>query len=260
MKSGGFHGNNGLAGAGAALHAQPPVFPQIANHLDLMFGQPGESLAVSSQPRTQGLHDVELKFHGERIKDLTPANPGSLYQGQQLVMFGRYNGSGPVRVELKAKISGKQHNWDCEADFPEIDTDNPEIERLWALSTIDETMQQIREKGENDTLKKAIIDLGTEYSLVSDYTSMVVLSETQMEEAGIQRRNADRVNRERTAQQQRQNQSAKNYGVDQNKQNPSGNNGAFDGRRSPGFGTGSGPVGPLFVGLVLWLNRRKRKQ
>jgi Ca-activated chloride channel family protein len=217
----------------------------------------GRIMQIKNKVLYEGLHDVELKFHGERIKDLTPANPGSLYQGQQLVMFGRYAGSGPVRVELKAKISGQQHSWDCEADFPEIDTDNPEIERLWALSMIDETMQQIREKGEKNSLKKTIMDLGTGYSLVTDYTSMVVLSEEQMEEAGIQRRNADRVNRERTAQQQRHNQPAKNYRVDQNKQNPSGNNGAFNGRRSPGIG--GGPVGPLFVGLVLWLSRRKKK-
>lgn len=220
----------------------------------------GRIMQVKSKILYEGLHDVELKFHGERVKDLTPAKPGSLYQGQQLVMFGRYTGSGPVRVELSAKISGQQHSWDCDADFPEIDTDNPEIERLWALSMIDEMMQEIREMGESASLKQAIVNLGTEYSLVTDYTSMVVLSEEQMEEAGIQRRNADRVNRERTAQQQRNNQPAKNYRVDQNKQNPSGNNGAFDGRKSPGIGTGSGPVGPLFVGLAMWLNRRKRKQ
>ncbi|MHC4385997.1 MAG: VIT domain-containing protein [Planctomycetota bacterium] len=217
----------------------------------------GRIMQIKSKVLYEGLHDVELIFHGEKVKDLTPANPGSLYQGQQLVMFGRYNGSGPVRVELRAKISGQQHSWDCEADFPEVDTDNLEIERLWALSMIDETMQQIREKGEKKSLKKTIMDLGTEYSLVTDYTSMVVLSEEQMEEAGIQRRNADRVNRERQAQQQRQQQGVKNYRVDQNKQNPSGNNGAFDGRRSPGIG--GGPVGPLFVGLALWLSRRKKK-
>lgn len=218
----------------------------------------GRIMQIKNKVLYEGLHDVELVFHGERVKDLTPANPGSLYQGQQLVVFGCYSGDGPVRVELKAKISGQQHSWDCESDFPEVDTDNPEMERLWALSMIDETMQQIREKGEKDSLMKSIIDLGTEYSLVTDYTSMVVLSEEQMEEVGIQRRNADRVNRERAAQQQRQNQPVKNYRVDQNKKNPSGNNGAFDGRRSPGFGTG--PVGPLFVCLVMWLNRRKRKQ
>ena len=220
----------------------------------------GRIMQIKNKVLYEGLHDVELKFHGEKVKDLTPAKPGSLYQGQQLVMFGRYTGSGPVHVELKAKISGQQHHWDCEAILPETDTDNPEIERLWALSMIDETMQEIREKGETNSLRDTIVNLGTEYSLVTDYTSMVVLSEAQMEEAGLQRRNADRVNRERAAQQLRQTQAVKNYRVDQTKQNPSGNNGAFDGRRSPGFGSGSGPVGPLFVGLVVWLNRRKRKQ
>lgn len=219
----------------------------------------GRIMQIKNKVLYESLHDVELKFHGERVKDLTPVKPGSLYQGQQLVMFGRYAGSGPVKVELKAKISGQEKSWDCEADFPEVDTDNPEIERLWALSMIDETMQEIREKGETDSLRKTIMDLGTEYSLVTDYTSMIVLSDEQMEEAGIQRRNANRVNRERTAQQQRQNQPVKNYRVDQNKQNSSGNNGAFDGRKSPGFGSGSGPVGPLFVGLAAWLGRKKRK-
>jgi len=217
----------------------------------------GRIMQIKNKVLYESLHDVQLKFHGERVKDLTPAKPSSLYQGQQLVMFGRYTGSGPVRVELKAKISGQEHSWDCDAYFPEIDTDNPEIERLWALSRIDETMQEIREVGEKNALRKEIVDLGTEYSLVTDYTSMVVLSDEQMEEAGIQRRNADRVNRERTAQQQRRNQPAKNYRVDHNKQNPSGNNGAFDGRRSPGIG--GGPVGPLFVGLALWFRRRKKK-
>ncbi len=220
----------------------------------------GRILQIKNKVLYEALHDVELKFHGEKVKDLTPAKPGSLYQGQQLVMFGRYTGSGPVKVELRAKISGQERSWDCDADFPEVDTDNPEIERLWALSMIDETMQEIREKGESASLRKNIVDFGTEYSLVTDYTSMVVLSEAQMEEAGIQRRNADRVNRERAAQQVRKNQPVQNYRVDQNKQNSSGNNGAFDGRKSPGFGSGSGPVGPLFVGLAAWLGRKKRNQ
>lgn len=220
----------------------------------------GRILQIKNKVLYEALHDVELKFHGEKVIDLTPAKPGSLYQGQQLVMFGRYTGSGPVKIELKAKISGQQRSWDCDADLPEVDTANPEIERLWALSAIDETMQAIREKGESPSLRKSVVDLGTTYSLVTDYTSMVVLSEAQMEEAGIQRRNADRVNRERTAQQQRQTQPVQSYRVDQNKQNPSGNSGTFDGRRSPGFGSGSGPVGPLFVGLAAWLGRKKRNQ
>lgn len=220
----------------------------------------GRLMQIKNKVLYEAMHGVELKFHGEKVRDLTPVRPGSLYQGQQLVMFGRYSGSGPVKVELKAKISGQENSWVCVADLPEADTDNPEIERLWALSCIDETMQEIREKGESQGLREQIVDLGTTYSLVTDYTSMVVLSEDQMEEAGVQRRNADRVHRERTAQEQRASGPVKNYRVDQHQPAESQKKDTFEGRRSPGFGNGSGPVGPLFVGLAAWLGRRKRNR
>ena len=214
----------------------------------------GKIIQAKSKILFENLHDVELKFHGEKVKKLTPAKIGNLYQGQQLVMFGRYHGTGEVEIELKAKISGQERSWKCKAELPEVDTDNPELERLWALSAIEDVMKDIRENGENNGLRKKVIDFGTEYSLVTNYTSMLVISEMEMENEQIQRKNADRVNRERQAQQVRKAQPVKNYRVDQNKTNPSGNKGAFDGKRSPGFG--SGPVGPAFIALTLWIRKR----
>ena len=226
----------------------------ISNNDDIV----GRIIQAKAKVTRQALHDVELKFHGEKVKSLTPAQPGSLYHGQQLVMFGKYHSDGDVTVELKAKISGQEHSWTCDATLPEVDTDNPEIERLWALSAIDEIMQDVRLDGENETYRKKIVDLGTEYSLVTDYTSMVILNDVEAENMQIQRTNADRVRRERQAQQARSAQPVKNYRVDQNKTNPSGNTGAFDGRPSPGIG--SGPVGPAFIVLALWSRSRRKKR
>ncbi|MCK5173601.1 MAG: VWA domain-containing protein, partial [Planctomycetes bacterium] len=218
----------------------------------------GRIIQAKAKILYENLHDVELKFHGEKVINLTPAKAGNLYQGQQLVMFGQYNGTGEVQVELKARISGRERSWKCTADLPEIDTDNPELERLWALSAIEDVMKDIRENGEDERLRKRVVDLGTEYSLVTDYTSMLVISEMEMENEQIQRRNADRVNKERTAQEQRKAAPVRNYRVDHNTTNPSGNNGMFDGRRSPGVG--SGPVGPLFIALALFLKGKKRQR
>lgn len=218
----------------------------------------GKIIQAKSKILFENLHDVELKFHGEKVKKLTPTKIGNLYQGQQLVMFGRYHGTGEIEIELKAKISGQEHSWKCKAELPEVDTDNPELERLWALSAIEDVMKEIRENGENNGLRKKVIELGTEYSLVTNYTSMLVISEMEMENEQIQRKNADRVNKERKAQQKRSTQPVKNYRVDQNKQNPSGNKGAFDGKRSPGIG--SGPVGPAFIAMALWLRKKKSKR
>lgn len=212
----------------------------------------GRLIQAKAKVGHQCLHDVKLSFRGEKAKDLTPARPGSLYMGQQLVMFGRYTGHGEVEVELSAKISGQERTWHAKAELPLVDTDNPELERLWALSAVEDQMEMIREKGESDSLRKRVADLGKEYSLVTDYTSMIVLREDEMEAEQIQRNNMQRVDRERQAQQIRDAAPAKSYRVD--KSAPNG--GMFGGQSAPSIG--SGPVGPLFVALGWWLNRRKR--
>ncbi|MDY6990877.1 MAG: VIT domain-containing protein [Thermodesulfobacteriota bacterium] len=214
----------------------------------------GRLIQAKAKVLHECLHDVELKFRGEKVKDLTPARLGSLYMGQQLVVFGRYTGSGDVKVELKAKISGQEQTWRCTAFLPDIDTDNPELERLWALSSTEDSMEIIREEGESKRRREEVVALGTEYSLVTDYTSMLVLREDVMETEAIERKNAKRVTRERQAQQTRAQAAPKNYTV----QDSTGTGGMFQGRKSHSIG--SGAVGPLFAALIFWMNRKNGRR
>jgi Ca-activated chloride channel family protein len=216
----------------------------ISNSDDIV----GRLLQAKIKVLHQCMHDVKLKFNGERVYDLTPSKIGNLFMGQQLIAFGRYHGPGEVNLTLEAKISGEQKQWHCKAQLPEIDTEHPELERLWALAHVEEAMEVIREDGETPKLREKIVDLGTTYSLVTDYTSMIVLNDEELENEGIQRNNYDRVQRERAAQQQRANQPTRNHRVDQG--------GTFNNRRSHGIGTG--PVGPLFIALATWLNRKRK--
>ena len=215
----------------------------------------GRLLQAKARVLHECLHGVSVKFSGEKVRDLTPARPGSLYMGQQLVLFGRYDGDGPVEVKLSARISGQERTWHTKANLPKVDEDNPEIERLWALSRIDELMQQIREEGESTGLRGKVVDLGTEFSLVTDYTSMIVLRDDEAEGLGIERRNHQRVTRERDAQQRREAAPVATYRVDQGS-GPDGG-GAFGRRAAPGVGTG--PVGPLFVVAAALLARRRMR-
>jgi Ca-activated chloride channel family protein len=149
-------------------------------------------------------------------------------------------------------MAGKETRWRTRARLPETATDNPEIERLWAMSAIRETMETIRDTGETAGLRKRVVDLGTGYSLVTDYTSMVVVDAAQMEGLGIARRNAGRVEKERKAQAHRVTQPVQHHRVDRQ----ADGSGMFGRAPSPGIGTG--PVGPLFIGLAYLLRRRKR--
>ncbi len=213
----------------------------------------GRIMQAKAKALHECMHGVQLSFSGERVKDLTPTSLGNLYIGQQLVMFGRYPDSGEAQLILKAKISGQERTWKTMVELPETARDNPELERLWALSAIEDVMREIRENGESEKLRKQVVDLGLEYSLVTDFTSMLVVNDDILEDEDIQKKNARRIQAEKQAQAAKSSKPAKNYRVD----NRSGNGGMFKGKSSPGIG--SGPVGPLFVGLIAWLNRRKRK-
>ncbi len=214
----------------------------------------GRLIQAKAKVLHECLHGVELKFKGEKVEQLTPARLGSLYVGQQLVVFGRYDGHGEVEIELKGRVSGDERSWKCKAVLPEVDTDNPELERLWALSAIDDEMELIREQGETGPLRARVVELGKEYSLVTDYTSMVVLRQDAMETEQLQRKNADRVAAERMSQQVRASAPVKSYRVDDA---PAENGGMFQGAKAPRIG--SGPVGPIMAAMAVLLARMKRK-
>ena len=174
----------------------------------------GRIMQAKAKVLNECMHDVKLSFSGAGVRDLTPPTPGNLYLGEQLVVFGRYDEPGEVEIELKARVSGEKRSWKTRAFLPETDMDNPELERLWALSSIEDLMGTIREKGESENLRRAVAALGTEYSLVTDYTSMLVLTEEMFEEEGIGAENAWRVEREREAQKRRAASPQRNHRVD----------------------------------------------
>ncbi|WP_028580214.1 VIT domain-containing protein [Desulfogranum japonicum] len=212
----------------------------------------GRILQAKNKVFYQALHDAHINFKGGGMTDLTPTDIGSLYRGQQLVVFGKYTSPGPVQITLDAKVSGEKQEWTCETILPDSDTDNPEIERLWALARIEQNMETIRNIGETDALVQEIVGIGKEYSLVTDYTSMLVLDEQEMENLGLERKNSARVQRERQAMETREAQPVRSYRADQD-----GSGGMFKGLPSPGVG--SGPVGPWMIVLLLvcgWIVRR----
>ncbi|MGA1871185.1 MAG: VIT domain-containing protein [bacterium] len=195
------------------------------------------------------IYNVNLSFEGEKVKNLTTSEFGNIYLGQQIVTFGRYTGSGEVTLTLTGRISGNEEEWVCKAYLPDTDTDNPELERLWACASINTLMAQIREEGETNKLRKKVVELGTTYSLVTDYTSMLVIRDEEIEDLGIQRLNAQRVYNERQAQAGRAQAPVKNYRVDKK-------DGMFHGSPAPNIG--SGPIGWVFLFIAAFILRRKK--
>lgn len=160
----------------------------ISNSDDIV----GAVLSATSKVTHEALHKVAVDIDGVNVRDLTPERIGSLYRGEQLVLFGHYAKAGPAQVKLSARISGKPVTYTTRFDFPETATLDPEIERLWAFASIEAALGDIDAFGETADRKQVVTDLGVEYGLVTPYTSMVVVRDEVFAQQGIERRNEKR--------------------------------------------------------------------
>ncbi|HEV3342896.1 MAG TPA: VIT domain-containing protein [Pirellulales bacterium] len=143
---------------------------------------------------------LRLTIDGVEISDVCPQQVPNLYRGQQLALFGRYRGAGEAKLTLTGDILGKRETLTAKLDFPQTDADNPEIERMWAWRKVDGLLSQVREQGETAALKQQVVSLGTKYSIVTPYTAFLVLeNEAAYQRFGIERRNLERVDNERSA-------------------------------------------------------------
>jgi Ca-activated chloride channel family protein len=205
-------------------------YASVSNSDDII----GQILLAKSKITFECLHDAALKITGVKVFDATDEIIGKVYRGQQLVIFGRYAEGGRANVTMKARMTGQDKTYSTSFDFPSIDTENPEVERLWAMNRIEE-IENLQNAGIMPTgeAEDAIKNLGLEYQLVTDYTSMVVLPDEVFDHYGIDRKNKMRVETERQAQAIRTNQPPKSRQVDQEKKmfdfpSPDLGIGAFD--------------------------------
>jgi Ca-activated chloride channel homolog len=176
----------------------------------------GQIILARGKITHEALHHAAFKFSGPvKIFETTGDTPQKVYRGQQLVLFGRYEGAGQATVTLKASLTGQDKTYTTTVNLPEIDTDNPEIERLWAMAVIEqietsEAAGLLPPSESHDVIQQ----LGVNYQLVTDYTSMVVLDDATHAKRGITRHNQQRIATEHAAQAVRAAQPTRQSRVD----------------------------------------------
>jgi Ca-activated chloride channel family protein len=153
--------------------------------------------------------NLVLKVEGVKVSDVVPARLPNFFRGQQLAVYGRYRGDGKATVTMTGTLGSKPVTVSTEVEFPKTERDNPEVRRMWAWKRCDELMQENRSRGETPTRIDQIVELGKEYSIVTPYTSFLVLeNDQQYRQFGIEQRNARQIQDDRAAQDRRAADSA----------------------------------------------------
>jgi len=234
--------------------------------------------------------DLELTIDGVRIYDMEPGSLPNLYHGSPVRIYGRYAGDGKAQMTLTASIQGREVIQSAYLEFPKTDPNNPEIERMWAWKRIDQVLKTADRNGFRNPVIQEVIRLGETYSIVSEYTSFLVLeNDAEYRRWKIERRNADRIATDRRAMEARhenleriRNKAVAGLGPQAAQPKspsiqapaiaptapagstvpapPQASVPRSSQSRDLNFGTGTGPVGPLFLGAAYWLIRRKRRK
>jgi uncharacterized protein YegL/uncharacterized lipoprotein YajG len=125
------------------------------------------------------LTGLKLKIGGEvRVHDVLPRSLPDLFKGGQLVVTGRYEGSGMVPITLSGVVAGKPAEFRMEGKFVVGEDRDDFVPRLWAVRKVGYLMDAIRLNGANEELRKEIVRLGTRYGIVTPYTSFLVVEDT----------------------------------------------------------------------------------
>ncbi|MEK9148759.1 MAG: VIT domain-containing protein, partial [Candidatus Desantisbacteria bacterium] len=123
------------------------------------------------------LSSISLSIEGVETNNLYPKELPDLFFDNQLLIFGRYKGSGEATITLSGQASEKRREFIEELVFPEKEEAHPFIPRLWATRKIGYLLDQIRLYGENEELISEIKVLSKEYGIITPYTSFLVTEE-----------------------------------------------------------------------------------
>ena len=121
------------------------------------------------------LANPSIKFTGDvRVSKVYPSPLPDLFRGDQLVLVGRYTGSGASAVILEGTVAGAKRRFTYEITFPKHADDNEFIPRLWATRRVGYLLDEIRLHGENAELRDEVTELARQYGIVTPYTAYLI--------------------------------------------------------------------------------------
>jgi Ca-activated chloride channel family protein len=126
------------------------------------------------------LSDLSLAFSGIKTYQSYPQTLPDLFKGSQLILLGKYRGSGPASVVLKGKVGKTDRTFSLENQNLVQDEAYSFLPRLWAARRIGYLLEQIRLHGEEKELADEVRSLGLKYGIVTPYTSFLVTEKERL--------------------------------------------------------------------------------
>lgn len=126
------------------------------------------------------LSDIKLDFDNVEVYQTYPKNLPDLFKGSNLLVFGRYKGTGDVIINLTGSINGQTKRFSVKDKFEKNNVEYNFIPALWASRRIGFLLDIIRLKGENKELVEEITALAREFGIITPYTSYLIAEDEEI--------------------------------------------------------------------------------
>lgn len=144
------------------------------------------------------------------VRELMPSELGDVFEGDQIVLLGQYEGEGPLTFQIEGNYLGTPRTFRLDFDLKNASTRNAFIPRLWASRKIARLTETIRDAGAegmqiarvgggapaiDPKLKELvgeIVRLSTEYGILTEYTSFLATDGTDFSKREALNREAER--------------------------------------------------------------------
>jgi Ca-activated chloride channel family protein len=196
---------------GVGVDVNTPLLEKIAyeSRATTTFVLPSEDVEVKvadvfKRLRGPVLADPELAI-GEvdgrrRGRELIPSRIPDVFDGDQIVVMGQYQGEHPLDFVLRGNYRGAQRVFKFRLPIDHATTRNGFVPRLWASRKIGLLVDAIREQGgapgvlsrdakinptlANRELVDEIVRLSTEFGILTEYTAFLAQQGTDLSQKG----------------------------------------------------------------------------
>ena len=145
---------------------------------------PGEDIEVKvssfyTKIRDPVLTDLSLSFTNPsiRVMQLLPSALPDLFNGDMLVVFGRYSGAGSAALKIAGTFNGKPREIAADVSFPALAEGDSYVPRLWATRRVGWLLDEMRMHGESSELRDEVIRLSRDFGIVTPYTAYLVVED-----------------------------------------------------------------------------------
>jgi len=138
------------------------------------------------------LTDISIDWNGMSVADVYPRTIPDLFGAKPVILTGRYTGNGRGVIRLKGKMSDRDFVREIPVDFSSSQSQHDVLATLWARTRVDDLMSRdfkgAQQGNMQDDVKRAIIQLGLDYRLMTQFTSFVAVEEMIVTDGGKPRR------------------------------------------------------------------------